>query len=77
MIKDERRHIGFGENELGRRLRQAPHIRARIEQTKRQLDHLVLDALEEVARHAGVSPDDEHRVVRAYLCSAERLGFVA
>jgi len=75
VVKDERRHIGFGENELGRRLRVSPHIRSRIGQVKKELDHLVLETLEETMRHLG-SPRDEHeRLGRAYLESVERLGF--
>jgi rubrerythrin len=30
IIRDERRHIGFGENEIGRRIRQNPRVRLRI-----------------------------------------------
>lgn len=74
VIKDERRHVGFGENELGRRLAGAPHIRARLGQTKRELDHLVLDALAETTRLIGRG-DDGIRLGRAYLESVERLGF--
>ena len=75
VVKDERRHIGFGENELGRRLATAPHIRARIGQIKKELDHLVLDALEETTRHLGMPRSDQDRLGRAYLESVERLGF--
>jgi 1,2-phenylacetyl-CoA epoxidase catalytic subunit len=75
VVKDERRHIGFGENELGRRLAASPHIRARIGQTKKELDHLVLDALEETTRHIGVLAAERERLGRAYLESVERLGF--
>jgi len=75
VIKDERRHIGFGENELGRRLANAPHIRARIGQIKKELDRLVLDALEETARHLALARSDQDRLGRAYLESVERLGF--
>jgi hypothetical protein len=75
VIKDERRHIGFGENELGRRLANAPHIRARIGQIKKEMDHLVLDALEETSRHIGLERAEHERVGRAYLESVERLGF--
>ena len=75
VIKDERRHIGFGENELGRRLARAPHIRARLGQTKKELDHLVLDALEETARLIGLPAAEHDRLGRAYLGSVERLGF--
>ncbi len=77
VIKDERRHIGFGENELGRRLASAPHIRARLGQTKKELDHLVFDALEETTRLIGVSRDEQDRLARAYLASVERLGFAS
>jgi len=75
VIKDERRHIGFGENELGRRLATSPHIRARLGQTKKELDHLVLDALEETARLIGLAPAEQERLGRMYLGSVERLGF--
>lgn len=75
VVKDERRHIGFGENELGRRLRLAPHIRARIGHVKKELDHLVLDTLAETVRHIGVAREEEERLSRAYLESVERLGF--
>lgn len=75
IIKDERRHIGFGENELGRRLAVAPHTRARLLQTKRELDPLVLDALEETARHIGIERAEQEKLGRAYLESVERLGF--
>jgi hypothetical protein len=75
VIKDERRHIGFGENELGRRLAASPHIRARLGQTKKELDHLVLDALEETARLIGLERADQERLGRMYLGSVARLGF--
>jgi 1,2-phenylacetyl-CoA epoxidase catalytic subunit len=75
VVKDERRHIGFGENELGRRLAAAPHIRARIGQTKKELDHLVLDALEETTRLIGVTAMERERLARAYLDCVARLGF--
>jgi 1,2-phenylacetyl-CoA epoxidase catalytic subunit len=76
VVKDERRHIGFGENELGRRLHGAPHIRARIGQVKKELDHLVFDTLEETMKYIGVSRDEQDRLGRAYRESVERLGFV-
>lgn len=75
VIKDERRHIGFGENELGRRLGASPHIRARLGQVKRELDHLVMDTLAETVHHIQVPHAEEERLGRAYLESVERLGF--
>ena len=77
VVKDERRHIGFGENELGRRLAASPHIRARLGQTKKELDHLVLDALEETARLIGLEHSEQDRLGRMYLGSVERLGFAS
>ena len=77
VIKDERRHIGFGENELGRRLKASPHIRARVGQVKKELDHLVLDTLEETVRHIGLAASEQDRLGRTYLESVERLGFIA
>lgn len=75
IIKDERRHIGFGENELGRRLAVAPHIRARLGRVKSELDHLVLDALEETMQAIATPQEERGRLGRAYLESVERLGF--
>jgi len=75
VIKDERRHIGFGENELGRRLKQSPHIRARIGEVKRELDRVLLDAVEDTMRLVGTSADERHQVVRSYLDAVGRLGF--
>lgn len=74
IVKDERRHIGFGENELGRRLQVAPHIRARLGQVKKELDHLVLDTLEETMRELDVAATEREKLGRAYLAAAERLG---
>ncbi len=75
IIKDERRHIGFGENELGRRLTGSPHIRARLGQVRKELDHLVLDLLETTTREIGVDPYEQERLGRAYRESVGRLGF--
>ncbi len=76
VVKDERRHIGFGENELGRRLAGAPHMRARLGQVKKELDHLVLDTLEETMKNIGLPHDEQARLGRVYLESVERLGFL-
>ena len=76
IIKDERRHIGFGENELGRRLQSAPHVRTRLSRVREELDHLVLAMLEDTSREIGVGPGEQGDLARAYLQSVERLGFV-
>ena len=74
IIKDERRHIGFGENELGRRLSAAPHTRARLRGIKNDLDHLVLDTLEETSSSIGLDVDERQALARMYLESVHRLG---
>jgi hypothetical protein len=76
VLKDERRHIGFGENELGRRLASAPHIRARLGQVKRELDQLVFDTLEETLKEIGTDTAERQSIGRAYLEAVERLGLV-
>ncbi len=74
IVKDERRHIGFGENELGRRLRGAPHVAERLREVKSELDHLVLDALEETSKSIGIDFDEQQTLGRMYLESVRRLG---
>jgi len=75
IVKDERRHIGFGENELGRRLRESPHRRARIAEVKRDLDALVLETFEEILRDLGLPAAERPDLGRGYLAAVARLGF--
>lgn len=77
IVKDERRHIGFGENELGRRLRDSPACRTRLGEVKRDLDALVLETFEETLREIGVPPSERPDLGRSYLAVVERLGFAA
>ena len=75
IVRDERRHIGFGENELGRRLKQAPHVRARLSEVRRELDKLVLASFEETLAEAGVAASERPELGRSYLEAVARLGF--
>jgi len=75
ILRDERRHIGFGENELGRRLAARPELRPRILQVKSELDHLVLETLEETLEAIRVPPPERPQFARSYLAVVERLGF--
>ncbi|MFQ5415495.1 MAG: ferritin-like domain-containing protein [Myxococcota bacterium] len=75
IVKDERRHMGFGENELGRRLRSTPHIRARLSEVRKELDPLVIDVFEETLDAVGVPLDSRPDLGRRYLASVTRLGF--
>jgi len=76
VIKDERRHIGFGENELGRRLKAFPRKRERIRQFQDELDHLVLDTLRDTVVYLGLNSGDQDDLGRTYRLAVERLGLV-
>jgi hypothetical protein len=67
--------MGFGENELGRRLADTPHIRARLQAVKKELDPLVLDTFEDTLEQVGVERSERPELGRRYLASVERLGF--
>lgn len=75
IIKDERRHIGFGENELGRCLRREPAGRARLAAVRRELDPLVLASFEETMDAVGTPRGERRDLARHYLQAVERLGF--
>jgi hypothetical protein len=75
IVKDERRHIGFGENELGRRLARAPELRERLARVRRELDPLVLQSFAETLAEIGAGPVERDDLARSYLQAVERLGF--
>ncbi len=74
VIKDERRHLGFGENDLGRRLVTMPENRARLAEVRAELDELVLRTFEEVQQSAGIEPSQRLTLGREYIEAVERLG---
>lgn len=75
IVKDERRHIGFGENELGRRLKVSPHVRARLTAVRHELDPLVLASCDETLMEIGTPPSERPEIGRSYLAAVHRLGF--
>jgi 1,2-phenylacetyl-CoA epoxidase catalytic subunit len=75
VLKDERRHMGFGENDLGRRLAATPHLRSRLSRIRKELDPLVLDTFEESLDALGLSRRDRPNVASHYLETVDRLGF--
>jgi 1,2-phenylacetyl-CoA epoxidase catalytic subunit len=77
VISDERRHFGFGENDLGRRLAAAPEERERLGEVKRELDGLVLRSLESTLADIGIAKSDQPALGRDYLNTVERLGLVS
>jgi len=75
VIKDERRHIGFGENELGRRLARDPCLRPRLQEVRKELDVLVLGSFEQTLKTLAVATSSSAELGRDYLRAVERLGF--
>jgi 1,2-phenylacetyl-CoA epoxidase catalytic subunit len=74
ILRDERRHIGFGENELGRRLRQDPQRRLWIGTVKRELDELVLQTFQETLDELRIPRAERPALGRDYLAAVARLG---
>lgn len=75
IVKDERRHIGFGENELGRQLRGDGRTRRRLLALRQELDSLVLSSFEETLLDIGSPRGVRADLGRHYLQTIERLGF--
>jgi hypothetical protein len=74
VISDERRHFGFGENDLGRRLAHDPAGRARLREVRQDLDGLVLGVFEGALADLQVPASERHVLGRDYLETVERLG---
>ena len=74
IIKDERRHIGFGENELGRRIAARPALRAALRRVRAELDPLVLDTFAETLAGLGTPASERTDLARDYLAAVGRLG---
>lgn len=77
VVADERRHLGFGENDLGPRLAHDPDGRRRLAEIRAGLDPLVLGSFEGVYRDLGLSLADQPTLGRDYLAAVERLGLTA
>ena len=75
ILRDERRHIGFGENEIGRRLRQDPNRKLWLSTVRREVDQLVLQTFEQVVEELGIPRGQRPLLGRDYLEAVDRLGF--
>jgi 1,2-phenylacetyl-CoA epoxidase catalytic subunit len=75
IVSDERRHMGFGENDLGRRLLAAPHTHDRLYKIKRELDGLVLNTFTETMSELGIAPPEQPDLAGDYMAAVARLGF--
>ena len=74
MVRDERRHMGFGENELARCLRSLPALRPRIANLNRELDAMALQLFEKSMERLGSPVSRRAELGRGYLYAVERLG---
>lgn len=74
VIADERRHAGFGENDLGRSLAVDPSARARLREIRGRLDPMVLGVFEAALDDLGAPIDERARLATEYLDTVERLG---
>jgi hypothetical protein len=66
--------MGFGENDLGRRLALTPHLRPRLQKIKRQLDMLVMETFAGTLRETGVPEEEQKHFTSNYLAAVSRLG---
>ncbi len=78
VIADERRHLGFGENDLGRRLRDddTGRLARRLAEIRSQLDPLVAESFDGVASRIGLAPAEAERLSDDYESAVRRLGLV-
>jgi 1,2-phenylacetyl-CoA epoxidase catalytic subunit len=74
VLKDERRHIAFGESELGRRLQVAPELRVRIREIRQELDRLILTTFENAASRLAATTAERTQLGATYLDAVRRLG---
>jgi 1,2-phenylacetyl-CoA epoxidase catalytic subunit len=74
VISDERRHAGFGENDLGRSLAADPSGRTRLREIRAQLDPIVLGVFEAALVDLGAPAEGRERLANDYLDTVERLG---
>ena len=74
VISDERRHAGFGENDLGRSLAVDPSGRTRLREIRSDLDTKVLGVFEGALADVGAPAGESSRLADEYLHTIERLG---
>jgi hypothetical protein len=74
ILRDERRHLGFGENTLGRRLRAEPALRAHLAAARQALDPLVFGTFEHAVQELGAAPARLDEIARGYHQAQARLG---
>jgi 1,2-phenylacetyl-CoA epoxidase catalytic subunit len=74
VIKDERRHMGFGENELGRGVMRNPRLRERLRDVRADLEPLVLATFEHTLEAVGAPRAEGSELANDYRAAVARLG---
>jgi hypothetical protein len=74
VIKDERRHMGFGENELGKRAAHDSRLRDRLRDVRAELEPLVLQSFEHTLETVGAPRVDASELANEYRATVARLG---
>lgn len=74
VLRDERRHIGFGQSEIGRRIREDSSRRLWITTIKQEIDALALRSFEEALQELGVSRGERLEIGLDYKQAVDRLG---
>lgn len=74
VISDERRHFGFGENDIGKRLVQDPDLAPRLEDLRHRFDSMVLGVFEHAMGELSLPQTEASTLGRDYLNTIERLG---
>lgn len=76
VMKDERRHLGFGENDLGRLLSEHPGNRSRLSDIRQELDGLVLAVFDQASQDIPGDRSMRSDMGREYIETMDRLGLV-
>jgi len=74
VVKDERRHMGFGENELGRRAARDPKLRECLRGVRAELEPLVLQTFEHTLEAIGAPQSEGSELAGEYRAAVTRLG---
>ena len=74
VIKDERRHMGFGENELGRRVASDARLRERLRGVRAELEPLVIETFEHTLEAVDAPRADGSELADEYRAAVARLG---
>lgn len=74
ILRDERRHMGFGETQIGQRLRHDPVLKARLSKVRATLDPLVLSCFSEALEAMEIATSERPELAKDYMQAMDRLG---